>query len=497
MTDKTVAQVTPVVKKKDTKDKKPMGFKPITTQQDVEALAVVDNIIGVLKLDSPGAVPSPLKMGEEFSARFRELRNSYNHRGFHDLTGENTPIISKIATGEQAIDLKEFSKVTNGVYVLGLRLLPVHSVTIPNRKQSPGFGFNAVEPKFGGYHFNYRLSDVSLPEGEELDIYQFELGGEVFSVMLDKTSKVWIDNDTTSQKNTMWDNDHGQSFEKLKGGGAVVYKSELVNTCFLGSCTFYGGNFVDCLFMNSSVNQLSKNSNPGDMFIPSVKKFDEPTVDVCLDRSHITRAKLPRGRYSHVNFTDVTLESRHFVRVSGTNIDSSTVKGNETLFIAHSNIRNSTITGTSIELANQTLRDTYMRNEFIYATNKLAISVFDVPHVRFREIKLVRINRQEMELDTNSNNQKVKFALDLDLYEIKDLITEHLTKALATEVYDGPEKTKMSDDPLMNSIRSYLVDNIMSRVKIIRSIDSAVEVGNEIENPNSTKHIRGRYYGPF
>lgn len=463
----------------------------------VEAVTPNETFKGV-KVQLPGGDITKLEVnGETIKAKFGELRDKQGSIFRDRARTAAKKIISEVETGKEYTE-KDFEKEERGVFVLGIKLKPVlEGIIVGLDKEKPAIN---LAPEHGGEWFNYRVGRSAFPEGTVFDLFQFELEGHVHSFLVDKESKIWIDQDATGQLVSPWSRNDNM-VQHDQGSGSVFYKTKAINCAFYNNVMLKGGEFVRCVISDSSVDALPKQDTTdpfgfGAQFPSSTGRSNNKFEGLYLERSTVVRSALDRGSYFQAHISDSVIESRTHVNLREVQVRNSTVRGTERLVLSHASLHNSHIAGNGqIQVANQTLRDFNLRSEALYATNKLAITNIETPTNRYREIQMVRVDQQSMEISGGSNNEKFKFKLEEDTWDLKSRLDEWLNVAMNTNQY-AAENTKASDDPLMSSMIRYVSDTIMSRVRIIKTAQSVVDMADNLESKDSTRNFQS-WGSPF
>ena len=450
---------------------------------------------GVKQQLPSGAIVALAKESGQTAAKFGELRDKRGDH-FRERALLTKKVVSEIYTDREYTE-KDFEKEEHGVFVLGLKLKPVKANIVA--------GDGKLEPviklgdEFGGQWFNYRIHRGNVPEGTVFDLYQFELEGHMHSFLVDRESKVFIDHDITGQMVSPWSIPNDNIDHKL-GSGVIFHKATATNCTFYNMCVLLGGTYDRCVISDTTVVSLPKKEEREAVQFPSFTgstgRSNLKLSRVYLERSTISRSIIEQGQYFSAHIYDSNVESRAHIQIRNAQIRKSTVRGTERLVLDCVTL-NSVHIGASgmVQLANQTLSDFSLRSESLYATNKLAITQIDLPNSRYREIQMVRVDRENMEVSGAPSGERFKFKLDKEHWELHTELNDWLTKAMATGSYDT-ELTKASDDPLMASMIRYVADTILSRVRIIKTANSVVEMAENLESKDSTRHFNS-WSGPF
>lgn len=449
---------------------------------------------GVKQMLPTGAIVQLAKDSGQTNAKFGELRDK---RGDHFRSRallETKKEISEIYT-DREYSLKDFEKEEHGVFVLGLKLKPIKTdILAGDGKLGPVI---SLPEELGGHWFNYRVHRNQIPEGTSFDLYQFELEGHVHTFLVDKESKVWIDHDITGQMVSPWSNPNA-AIDHKQGSGVIMHKAVATDCTFYNLCMLLGGEYSRSVISDSTVISTPKpeTSEPWGPF-PSNGRSNLKISGVYLERSTISRSSIERGQYFQAHIYDSTIDSRAHIQVREATVRNSTLRGTERLVLDSCNLDRVHIGASGqVQLANQSLNDFTLRSESLYATNKLAITQIDMPHSRYREIQLVRVDRDTMEVSGAPSGERFKFRLDKDRWELSSELDEWLNKAMANGMYDT-ENSKASDDPLMASMIRYVSETIQSRIRVIKTATSVIDMADNLETKDSTRNFNSWGSGPF
>ena len=415
----------------------------------------------------------------------------------------DVPTLSEIETDKQYLRV-DFELATTGMWVMGVKLKPVKTgirkATSHNvRNFGKSFDLELGDLNPAAMWFGYRTNAKDVPDDAVFDVYQFELDGQYFTYLLDATSKVWIKEDTLDQLVLPWQQSRRQVRHDM-GGGAILVDSQLFNCLCYNAVTLIGARAFNSLFSDATVNNGSeKPVKPDDLpwgnggrfnWVPEDSRENQKLRRVYLERSHVTRSTLPPSDYFSSHFTESKIDSNNQVRVEHSSMEKSQVKAEQSVCLYYANLRNYTLKcKTTAQIANQTLADAYVDIDALWAPNKLSVSVFENPlGSSYRSIKMFQIDRETMELSGGVVNDNLRLKLWKGDAETKDEVQAWVTKAMGqySRWNDDPDQQPQTPtDIITQSMIKYVVDNIMSRLGVIKTAAQAVSVGRELEREHT------------
>lgn len=404
------------------------------------------------------------------------------------------------------VSVEEFGGMTSGLVVMGNLLEPAAS-RLANKLVGGGFRFAVgeldEEDPFEGFGSLRGNEYFVVDEKDETPfaIYRFTLNNKPITVMLDPTSKVWIGSETSPDVD--WElRDEGITRE---GPINVLLKNSIAIDChFFDGVTLVNTIAKESVLQNSIVaryeqNQLTTNRiawNGRRRYHYKFKKDDRCEISNCL-LTHMTidNSDIQAGSYYSGIIRDSIIECPGQIQLYHASVYESTVKANGRLFLGQTSITAVTIESKgNVRLCMPSLRDIYLRTDGIYARNKFAITVIDVPNNPATECyNLVRINQHEVELSIGHRTEKKLIKLGTEQWQLSHELHEWLRK------HDVPEanETKGSPDAprsaITESIQKYVVDTIISRIGIINLLDDAVHTARNLERKDMSRHFH-RYF---
>lgn len=451
--------------------------------------------------DTPNMLEELTKAGvsnAKFKVLVRPMGGFGRSRRFSNDT--EIPTLSEIETDKQYLRV-DFEVATTGMWVMGVKLKPVKtgirkSTSHNVRNFGKSFDLDLGDLNPAAAWLGYR---TNVPDDAVFDVYQFELDGQYFTYLLDATSKVWIKEDTLDQLVLPWQQSRRQVRHDI-GGGAILVDSQLFNCLCYNAVTLIGARAFNSLFSDATVNNGSeKPMKPDDLpwgnggrfnWVPEDFRENHKLCRVYLERSHVTRSTLPPGDYFSSHFTESKIDSNNQVRVEHSSMEKSQVKAEQSVCLYHANLRNYTLKcKTTAQIANQSLADAYVDIDALWAPNKLSISVFENPlGSSYRAVKMFQIDRETMELNGGVANDNLRLKLWKGDAETKDEVQSWVTKAMGqySRWNDDPDQQpQTATDIITQSMIKYMVDNIVSRLGVIKTAAQAVAVGRELERENT------------
>jgi hypothetical protein len=400
---------------------------------------------------------------------------------------KEVPKISQVV--QSGLSIKDFDRLDSGLVVLGNLLAPVASdftfgsITAINNPE----GMRTFPDGLSSEWFCYRHYGLPVPKETVLDAYIFELEGQYHAYLMSKDSKVWIERDSGGHLSNPWSMNRNQVDHK-RGASVIVINADVRDCSLFNSVSLIGGKYSECLISDTTVDHTPKKLDVGEY--EKVREFDTNYNGVYLERSTIRRSGLSRGDYFQAQITDSKIDCNGRVAVKECTITETTVRTNSRLSLTGVNLMRCWLNcPTFIGIANQSVKDRTINTNSLYARNKLAITEVVLPHGRFRDMLMVRTEENTIEIIGGGfgTSDPFKFKLDKEEWELRNELDEWLGKALV--MFDGRYEepaVKPSNDPLMVSILRYVSDTIMSRVKVIKTIDTAAEMTRQLEPRDTT-----------
>lgn len=445
-----------------------------------------------------------LKKAGVTNAKFKVLARPMGGFGrsrqfMRDMSNDAT--LSDIDTDKQ-YERIDFEVATTGMWVMGVKLKPVKTgVRKSVDRHARNFG-KAIDLNLGDFNpadqwFGYRANSKEVPDDAVFDVYQFELDGQYHTYLLDATSKVWIKEDTLDQMVLPWQQARRQVRHDM-GSGVILVDSQLFNCLCYNAVTLIGARAFNSLFSDATVNNgQEKPEKPDDLpwggrnsWGVEESRESYKLRRVYLERSHVTRSSLPPGDYFSSHFTDSTINSNNSVRAEHSSMEKSKIKAEQSVCLYHAYLRNYTLKCTgSAQIANQTLADAYIELESLWAPNKLSVSLFENPlGSSYRSIRMFQTDRETMELQGGVVNDKLKVKTWKGDEDTRAEVQAWVIKAMGqySRWNDDPDQQPQTPtDIITQSMIKYMVDNIMSRLGVIKTAAQAVAVGRELERDNT------------
>lgn len=430
--------------------------------------------------------------GESVPAVFANLRETRSPLG--SLASEE--FVLSNTESDKVYTLKDFDKEESGLFVLGLKLTPI-STGVERVKDK---GLLTLQEGMGASWFNYRVSVHEIPVGTLFDIYQFKIAGKQYTFALTSGSKVWLDKDVTDRMATYWfKSKHNITHDQ--GAGVVVYNATVINCSLFNSVVLKGGRYEECLISSSHIDCTKLESAESDLPWGNggSRGYPNRTYTGCyFESSYVYRSDIPHGVYYQANLRDSQIESKCHVRLQETKLDQAVIRAPDRVSMNRTTLEKYTIVAShGVEIANQTLRDGYIRVDSIFAPNKLAISSFELPYGSgYNPIRLIRRDERHLELSGGCTGEKLKFLLSKTQWELRNEIDAWLAKALnPSESYreEGDPQPQGPKDVLSQSVLRYMSDSIISRIEIISTMDTTVSMARDLQPGGSTDNF-GMYF---
>ena len=434
------------------------------------------------KVSPPVSTQLVVAAPSQLTARFDKLRDRspFIYQRNKQLP-EVKALISEV--DPTVLTIKDFDKLDNGLVVRGLQLAPVAKDLVYKKDEIVVFPEGV-----GAEWYPYRFNHVNVPDGTLFDVYVFEMDGRLHTYLLNKGSKAWIDLDVSAQYTNPWQMSKN-SVDHKRGANVLMVDAEVRDCVLFNSVTLCGGKYDSCLISDTTIDCSAPKEDDGGYRPRYHNQFLGEYKNSYFERSTLKRSTADQGDYHGVQLTDSNIECKGRVNVKNSTLERSTVRTNQRIALNNANLEHCWINCQNfVGIANQTLRNSHFTTPSVFARNKLAITEIDAPHGRHRALFLVRTDVNTMELYGGSVGESFKIKLDRDGWELRNEVEEWVGKALplVSPHDDRPPESKPSNDPLLTSILRYVVDTIMSRLNVIKSIDSATELTRQLEPRDTT-----------
>lgn len=193
-----------------------------------------------------------------------------------------------------------------------------------------------------------------------------------------------------------------------------------------------------------------------------------------LRRSQIADSQVPEGFYSKVTVTGSTLVSDRYLRVVEGYLDHAEIKGS-TVFLERVNaVEASVHCEGHVTLRNLSLNGEHISQRALNMQNKFNFLKVDLPT---DTLHMGRTSATEADIYIFTGTPK-RILLTDDREAIEKVVTE----VISGRAYRWEEIAPAPDNnPLAQSIIKYAVDAVMSRLEMIRILDSATEIVRTVE----------------
>lgn len=411
--------------------------------------------------------------------------------------------LSKVA--DELTTIEEFDRMTTGVVVMGRLLQPVETREANNLRG--GFALTRFDheddlddPFLINTYQHTRGADFLNVGGEDktpFHVYRFTLNNKATTVLLDEKSKLWLGDNTADS--VEWD----LRDEHINRDNAVVIimKNSIAVDChFFDQVTLVGVLAKESTFQSSAVANYEQSPAMMNRLPWSSRrryhynhKKDQRTEITGTTLTHmvIDNSDIPSGgSYYGGTIRDSILECPGQVTLRNASVYESTVKAVGRLFLGKVDMKACSIEAKGeVRLHMPSLTDTWVRANSIYARNKFAITKIEVPNsAHTDDYTLVRISRQEMILQLGRNGEYT-IKLGAEPWSLAHELREWLRKNDLPEENEAKGTPDAPYSPITESIHTYVIDTVVSRMKVINLLDDTVETAHNLESKDV-----GRYF---
>lgn len=364
------------------------------------------------------------------------------------------------------------------VVVNGMAIVPTRTGLVVNRGEIiQKTGGDAPASKVIGNRFNFSLYGL---DDTELSEYVVNVDGKVMTFYLDNKSSVVMD---TTKLGISDDYDYYVSRHYQGGATVIVFNSNSLNNLFQGDNQLRNVDISGSVLNASSVHGQSERS--GFQYtrkkvrnaFEQVREFKYPRhrhSGLRLRKSSVVDCTLAAGYYSKCSLNSSSTYSDRNLRYSSVMLDNSEIRASsqclervnayDTIITceAHATVRNVNLNGDRI-----TQRSLLMQNKFNFLKVDLPTDT----------LCMGRTSATEADIYIFTNTPK-RILLSDSREEVEKAVSEVITG----RAYRWDEAPPAPDNnPLAQSIIKYATDAVMSRLEMIRILDSATEIVRTVE----------------
>lgn len=213
--------------------------------------------------------------------------------------------------------------------------------------------------------------------------------------------------------------------------------------------------------------RIFRQSEDANLFVRQTK--ERFNVSECrFKRASIWNSEIAKGEYAEVQILDSAIRSAGFAHVAWSQIEDSTIKGSR-ITTHMANLKESTVQCEGeVALRHYRASHVHIGAKAVYIPNKFCFLEVDTPQ---HKLYFVRVSRNEFELGSNPNHLK-RFSLNASAEELR----MHIITQLAVDEEGFPINTTS----LIASVGQYLTDVVVSRLKVVRLLDEAQALVEEV-----------------
>jgi hypothetical protein len=423
-------------------------------------------------------------------------------------------VTTKVAlsqVGEEIVSIEDFDRMTTGVVVMGRLLQPVETREANNLRGGFSSGFRRMDheddlddPFLINTYQHTRGADFLNVNGEDktpFNVYRFTLNNRATTVLMDETSKLWLGENQGD--GVEWD----LRDEHINRDGPVIIimKNSIAVDChFYDQVTLVGVIAKESTFQSSAVanyeqppvmmNRLPWSSRR--RYHYSFKKEQRTQITgTTLTNMVIDNSDIPAGgSYYNGNIRDSIIECPGQVTFRDASVYESTVKAVNRLFLGKVTMKACSIEAKGeIRLHMPSLTDMWLRADSIYARNKFAITKIEVPNpAHTDDYTLIRTSSQEMILQLGRNGE-FTIKLGAEPWSLAHELREWLRKNDLPEENEAKGTPDAPYSPITESVHTYVIDTVISRIKVINMLDDTVETARNLESKDMSRYFH-RYF---
>lgn len=335
---------------------------------------------------------------------------------------------------------------------------------------------------------NRTVRAPNIPSGFrefQVNAYRFELNGRDIVAFLDKDS--FLEN-TEEPNRYPWDTD----YKRFNAGDHAVIMVNAISTNdnFIGVSLLQNVESINNLLNATSLRALTTTQGRrrdfyswspeyGDDKESKITAFNSGCKrhvhrDCQFKRSSVTDSKLLPGLYRRSNITNVDFGSARRVIVEDASLDNCEIAGSDIRLEQMMLNRCILSCEGSIFVRNLRLTRKNFYNTGLYLVNKFCFTA--LPVVSRNDLNLVRISETELEFGSGRNNViRIKLA-DVDSYALREQVAKLLEE---NDRYTSLDRVGFN--AIADSIMSYVMDSLRSRMRMITLIDAAAGAANVLE----------------
>jgi hypothetical protein len=300
--------------------------------------------------------------------------------------------------------------------------------------------------------------------------YIVECDGVTVHMLLDEKSSAQV-NSFDAHRGGMG----GQEVSRHMVNQAILINTDSTHDTYLGEVHLENQSTHSCVF-----NQATVNSNPR-----YEDRYKAPwLVQQSRDnpRRELRYSTLTRSSVFNSTITDT-------IQLLDTTLDEANIKTNEGFVAVSSSVKECTIKGIRAKLkfarlektyipsnghvliVNTNMKDESLGDKPVYIPNKFCTLKVDLPH---DHLSMRRENATKVGITIG-----YRTAVDLDIDAPMDVIDAKVREVLRDSSYHNPLDPDMKD-PVVANLIHYVVQNIRSRLRVIKMLDSVVRTSRVV-----------------
>jgi len=201
-------------------------------------------------------------------------------------------------------------------------------------------------------------------------------------------------------------------------------------------------------------------------------------------RARVENCLLGDGYYLETQLTDVEIRSNGRVDVRGGRISRCRIIGSD-IFLDNASLNTTTIDCSgSVRINRMSMNSEHFRTSGLYLSNKFGYTTITAPH--WADLRFVRVSLNDFELSDGVHTASFKLGDGIPKVgeEIETLFNRMKGKSLEARA-DRNRFDSVAPDSFTRSILRYIVDSVMSRLRVIEMIDSAASTLESVSSPSN------------
>lgn len=200
-------------------------------------------------------------------------------------------------------------------------------------------------------------------------------------------------------------------------------------------------------------------------------------------RSRIENSSLADGYYMETQISNAEIKSNGRIDVRGGRVSRSRIVGSD-VYLDNASVNASTIDCSGAVRVNRiSLNTEHFRTTGLNLNNKFAYATITAPH--YSDLRLVRVSLNEFEL--GDGIQRTTLNIKDGPGKISEKIETLFNRMKGRQSDDGDRGRfdREAPDTFTRSILRYIMDSVLSRLRVIEMIDSAQSTLESVSTPSN------------